>query len=239
MIVANGLPAFLTQDAVVDLLHRLTEHFPVGEIAFNGYTRFHTRVLKRYRGTHSIADVVVNPGVDDPRDPERWVPRLLLLVEAILLTRAPEVAGYPFGLRVLTRLAHTARPCPAGAPPCSATAFPKGDLMRLPRKWSAGRRSQARGSDHGQPARVSALLVGHACDAAWAAHRRPTRHAGSGPDPVRARRHPPAGSAPHLPGGRREVVMLSYNNAIIRESETFSPHSPTEVRPRSTISTCG
>ncbi len=104
VIVADGLVAFLAQDAFVTLLHRLVDHFPSGEIAFNGYTRFHTWVLKRYRGTASIADVVANPGFDDPRDPERWEPRLRL-AEEILLTREPEVAAYPPAIRLVTRLA--------------------------------------------------------------------------------------------------------------------------------------
>ena len=104
VIVADGLVAFLNQDAFVTLLHKLVDHFPSGEIAFNGYTRFHTWVLKRYRGTASIADAVVNPGFDDPRDPERWEPRLRL-AEEILLTREPEVAAYPPAIRLLTRLA--------------------------------------------------------------------------------------------------------------------------------------
>jgi O-methyltransferase involved in polyketide biosynthesis len=104
VIVADGLIAFLAQDAFVTLLHRLVDHFPSGEIAFNGYTRFHMWVLKRYRGTASIADVVANPGFDDPHDPERWEPRLRLAQE-ILLTREPEVAEYPPALRLITRLA--------------------------------------------------------------------------------------------------------------------------------------
>ncbi|HEY7272152.1 MAG TPA: class I SAM-dependent methyltransferase [Actinoplanes sp.] len=104
VIVADGLIAFLTRDAFVTLLHRLVDHFPSGEIAFNGYTRFHMWVLKRYRGTASIKDVVANPGFDDPREPERWEPRLRLAQE-ILLTRAPEVAAYPTALRLWTRLA--------------------------------------------------------------------------------------------------------------------------------------
>jgi O-methyltransferase involved in polyketide biosynthesis len=104
VIVADGLLAFLAQDAIVTLLRRLVDHFPSGEIAFNGYTRFHMWVIKRYRGTASIADVVANPGFDDPRAPTRWEPRLRL-VEEILLTRAPEVADYPRARRWLTRLA--------------------------------------------------------------------------------------------------------------------------------------
>lgn len=104
VIVADGLVAFLAQDNLVALLNRLTGHFPSGELAFNGYTRLHMWVVKHYRGTHSIADVAVNPGFDDPRAPERWDPRLSL-VEEIFLTRAPEVAAYPPALRLLTRLA--------------------------------------------------------------------------------------------------------------------------------------
>jgi O-methyltransferase involved in polyketide biosynthesis len=114
VIVADGLLAFLTQDALVALLHRLVDHFPCGEIAFNGYTRFHMWVLKRYRGTASIADVVINPGFDDPHDPERWEPRLRL-VQEILLTREPEVAAYPPAVRLITRLAaHSTAPSRRG-----------------------------------------------------------------------------------------------------------------------------
>ncbi len=104
VIVADGLLAFLAQDDFTALLNRLVAHFPSGEIAFNGYTRFHVWALKHYRGTNSIADVVANPGFDDPHEPERWVPGLTL-VEEILLTRAPEVAGYPRAIRAWTRLA--------------------------------------------------------------------------------------------------------------------------------------
>jgi O-methyltransferase involved in polyketide biosynthesis len=103
-IVADGLVAFLAQETFASLLRRLIEHFPYGEIAFNGYTRFHTWALKHYRGTASIADVVRNPGFDDPHEPERWVSGLRL-TEEILLTRVPEVAAFPTGIRWLTRVA--------------------------------------------------------------------------------------------------------------------------------------
>lgn len=104
VIVADGLVAFLAQDDFVTLLNRLTSHFPSGELAFNAYTRFHVWALKHYRGTRSIAAVVPNPGFDDPHEPERWNPRLEL-VEEIFLTRAPEVAQLPLGIRFVTRLA--------------------------------------------------------------------------------------------------------------------------------------
>jgi O-methyltransferase involved in polyketide biosynthesis len=40
VIVADGLMAFLTQQDMISLLNRLIDHFPSGELAFNGHTRF-------------------------------------------------------------------------------------------------------------------------------------------------------------------------------------------------------
>lgn len=104
MIVADGLPAFLTQHDMIALLDRLIDHFPSGEVAFNGYTRFAIWAAKHYHGTQSVADLIKSPGFDDPHEPERWNPRLQLVRE-ILLTREPEVAQFPPALRRFTHLA--------------------------------------------------------------------------------------------------------------------------------------
>jgi len=100
VIVADGLLAFLTQEDMISLLNRLTNHFPSGEVAFNGYSRFAIWAAKHYRGTQSVADLIKSPGFDDPREPERWNPSLKL-VEEILLTREPE---FPPVLRLANRL---------------------------------------------------------------------------------------------------------------------------------------
>jgi O-methyltransferase involved in polyketide biosynthesis len=104
VIVADGLLAFLTQEDTKSLLNRLVGHFPSGEVAFNGYSRFAIWAAKHYHGTQSVADLIRSPGFDDPREPERWNPTLRLVKE-ILLTREPEVAQYPPALRRFTRLA--------------------------------------------------------------------------------------------------------------------------------------
>jgi O-methyltransferase involved in polyketide biosynthesis len=104
VIVADGLLAFLAREEMVSLLRRLTGHFPFGEVAFNGYTRFAIWAAKHYHGTQSVAELIKSAGFDDPREPERWDPRLRL-VEEILLTRAPEVAYFPPVLRLANRLA--------------------------------------------------------------------------------------------------------------------------------------
>jgi O-methyltransferase involved in polyketide biosynthesis len=105
VIVADGLIAFLPQDDFVSLLNRLTNHFPSGEIAFNLYTTWAVWGAKRMK---AISSDVVNPGFNDPRQPERWVPGLKL-VEEIFLTRAPEVAEFSRIVRFVTAIDLVAR----------------------------------------------------------------------------------------------------------------------------------
>ena len=104
MIVADGLMAFLAPQDMISLLNSVISHFPSGEVAFNGYSRFAIWAAKHYHGTQSVAHLIKSPGFDNPREPERWNPRLKLVRE-ILLTREPEVAEFPLALRLLTRLA--------------------------------------------------------------------------------------------------------------------------------------
>jgi hypothetical protein len=51
----------------------------------------------------TIAGGVVNPGFNDPRQPEHWIDGLKL-VEEIFLTRAAEVAELPPMVRLTARL---------------------------------------------------------------------------------------------------------------------------------------
>jgi O-methyltransferase involved in polyketide biosynthesis len=104
IIVADGMMAFLSQDELVSLWNRLISHFPSGEIAFNSYTRFAIWIAQHARGTKTVADQVKFPGMDDPRAPEAWNPKLRLVRE-ILLSREPEVSEFPRGWRTFHRLA--------------------------------------------------------------------------------------------------------------------------------------
>jgi hypothetical protein len=63
------------------------------------YTRFAIWAANHYHGTQSVAGLIKSPGFDDPREPERWNPRLQLVRE-ILLMRELEVAEFPRGLPV-------------------------------------------------------------------------------------------------------------------------------------------
>jgi len=104
VIVADGLMGFLSQDELVSLWNRLIDHFPSGELVFNSYTRFAIWVARHARGTKSVAELVKFPGMDDPREPEHWNPRLHLVRE-ILLSREPEVDQFPPAWRRYHRLA--------------------------------------------------------------------------------------------------------------------------------------
>jgi O-methyltransferase involved in polyketide biosynthesis len=101
--VADGLIAFLSEQEMITLVNRIIDHFPSGEIAFNGYSRFAVWAQKRFSGAESVRAVTKFPGFDDPRHPESWHPKLKLVKE-ILCTREPEVAEFPLGLRLMNRL---------------------------------------------------------------------------------------------------------------------------------------
>ena len=106
VIVADGLMGFLSKDEFVSLLNRLIDHFPSGEIAFNSYTKFAIWATNHVPSTSSVSGLLKIPGVDDPRELERWNPKLKLIRE-ILLTREPEVAEYPTAIRLYNRFLAT------------------------------------------------------------------------------------------------------------------------------------
>jgi O-methyltransferase involved in polyketide biosynthesis len=103
VVVADGLIAFFREEEMISLVSRIIGHFPRGEIAFNGYSRFAVWAQQHYPGARSIRELTRFPGFDDPRTPERWHPQLRLERE-ILCTREPEVAQFPPALRLITRL---------------------------------------------------------------------------------------------------------------------------------------
>jgi O-methyltransferase involved in polyketide biosynthesis len=107
VIVADGLMGFLTEDEMVSLWNRLISHFPSGELVLNAYTRFAVWVARHARGTKSVGDLIKFPGMDDPREPESWNPKLHFVRE-IVLSKEPEVAEFPPRWRLFHRvIAHS------------------------------------------------------------------------------------------------------------------------------------
>lgn len=101
MIVAEGLLPFLPGDTFHTLIREATTHFPTGELALNGYTRFAACAMK-YHPSIKALGISAAQGFDDPHEPETWGAGLKLIEEQ-LLTRAPEVALFPQPLRAITR----------------------------------------------------------------------------------------------------------------------------------------
>jgi O-methyltransferase involved in polyketide biosynthesis len=107
MVIADGLFAFLSEQVIVGLFRRITEHFTAGEVAFNDYGRigWFSRTAIRLAPQKMFSDVGSQwgyAGFKDARVPESWNPRLKLVEEASL-THAPEVALFPGWIRLATK----------------------------------------------------------------------------------------------------------------------------------------
>ncbi|TDF92938.1 class I SAM-dependent methyltransferase [Paenibacillus piri] len=101
IIIADGVLPFLTENDVKHLFVRLTRHFQSGQIAFNGYTRFASRMLKYHPSIKAIGGIAPsNPGFDDPREPEKWSPHLKL-IESQSIVGSPYIAETPWTYRFL------------------------------------------------------------------------------------------------------------------------------------------
>ncbi|WP_228000760.1 class I SAM-dependent methyltransferase [Nocardia australiensis] len=101
MIIAEGLLPFLPGDSFQTMIREATTHFPTGELALNGYTRFAAWAMK-YHPSIKALGIRAAQGFDDPHGPETWNAHLTLIDEQ-LLTRAPEITLFPQPLRALTR----------------------------------------------------------------------------------------------------------------------------------------
>jgi O-methyltransferase involved in polyketide biosynthesis len=84
-VVAEGLMMYLPQQEGIALFRRITEQFPSGQIAFDGYSGAMVRLVSRL-ATVRGARVELVWGVDDPHDLEQQVPRLHLVENVAFLT---------------------------------------------------------------------------------------------------------------------------------------------------------
>jgi O-methyltransferase involved in polyketide biosynthesis len=108
MLIADGLLAFLSEDVIIRLFGRVTDHFCSGEVAFNDYGRigWFSRLAVRLSPRKMFKDVGSQwgyPGFKDAHHPETWNPRLELVEEASP-AHQPEVDLFPGWIRVATKL---------------------------------------------------------------------------------------------------------------------------------------
>ncbi len=80
LIVAEGLTPYLRADDGVAMLRRIVEHFPSGELVFDGYSRVGVWLLQRYPPVKA-SGARVEWSIDDPHELERAVPGLVFDTE--------------------------------------------------------------------------------------------------------------------------------------------------------------
>ena len=91
LVVAEGLVMYLPEKDGTALFRRITEQFPSGQIAFDGYSGSMVRLVSRL-ATVRGAKVDLVWGVDDPHDLEQQVPPLHL-VESVEFLMMPELVS--------------------------------------------------------------------------------------------------------------------------------------------------
>ena len=85
LVVAEGLFMYLPEKDGTALLRRITEQFPSGQIAFDGYSGSMTRLVSRL-ATVRGAKVELVWGIDDPHYLEKQIPKLHLVEDVSFLT---------------------------------------------------------------------------------------------------------------------------------------------------------
>jgi O-methyltransferase involved in polyketide biosynthesis len=108
ILKADGLFAFLSEEVIIAIFRRITDHFHSGELVFNDYGRvgWFSRVAAKLYPQKMFKDISSlwgYPGFKDAHHPETWNPRLTLVEEASL-AHQPEVDRFPAWIRVATRL---------------------------------------------------------------------------------------------------------------------------------------
>ncbi|WNG55648.1 class I SAM-dependent methyltransferase [Archangium gephyra] len=85
LVIAEGLVMYLHEKDGTALFRRITEQFPHGQIAFDGYNGAMVRMTSRL-ATVRGAKVELVWGVNDPHDLEKQVPKLHLVEDIPFLT---------------------------------------------------------------------------------------------------------------------------------------------------------
>jgi O-methyltransferase involved in polyketide biosynthesis len=89
LVIAEGLTPYLRAVDGLALLRRITEHFPSGEMLFDGFGRLGIWILQRY-GCVKVSGAQLGWSINDPREIERAVPGLTF-VDELWYTNAPGI----------------------------------------------------------------------------------------------------------------------------------------------------
>jgi O-methyltransferase involved in polyketide biosynthesis len=77
LIVAEGVFPYLAEDAVPELIDRLTAQLPGGELAFDGFSRLGLKMVQHHPAVRATG-ATVHWSIADPHELERRIPRLKL-----------------------------------------------------------------------------------------------------------------------------------------------------------------
>jgi O-methyltransferase involved in polyketide biosynthesis len=92
LVIAEGLTPYLRAVDGLALLRRITEHFPSGEMLFDGYGRLGVWFLQRY-GCVKVSGAQLGWSINDPHELERAVPGLIFDAE-LWYTNAPGLESH-------------------------------------------------------------------------------------------------------------------------------------------------
>ncbi|WP_223692164.1 class I SAM-dependent methyltransferase [Leifsonia poae] len=103
-IVADGFFPFLPPAASRQLVHRLVDRSPSGQLIMNGYTTLARSLMPRVKAIRDLGiDTACGTAFDDPHEPENWHPRIRL-VERTMLSRSAYVDKMPRSVRTGIRV---------------------------------------------------------------------------------------------------------------------------------------
>jgi O-methyltransferase involved in polyketide biosynthesis len=80
LVVAEGLVMYLSEKEGVKLFRRITDHFTGGQFIFDAASRMGIR-LSKLVSTIRVTGASMGWGIDDPRELEKFIPRLNLVTE--------------------------------------------------------------------------------------------------------------------------------------------------------------
>jgi O-methyltransferase involved in polyketide biosynthesis len=105
LAVAEGLTMYLHEADVRGLVQRIAGRFPSGQLAFDVYGTIGIRLQRRVTAVRTSGSRL-HWGLDDPRSPQAWHPRLRLL-DDLRMVDLPGVEEYPrLGRVQMAVLAH-------------------------------------------------------------------------------------------------------------------------------------
>ncbi|GAA2808285.1 class I SAM-dependent methyltransferase [Saccharopolyspora taberi] len=102
LVVAEGLTMYLPPHGGIRLLHRITKHFPSGDMLFDAFSTLGVKLSNRANPVVVSSRSRLSWGIDDPRALEASVPGLELVTEWAF-TDAPEMDRYSWLLRQVLR----------------------------------------------------------------------------------------------------------------------------------------